>query len=159
MEKKKILFICLGNICRSPGAEAVFRRMVEKEGLSDRIEIDSAGLTDYHAGEPADERMQKHAGKRGYHLTSISRPVDPEVDFDPYDMIIAMDNQNIRDLERLAEGTSAVNKIFKMTDFCSECRYDEVPDPYYGGDEGFELVLDLLEQACSGLINFLKEQL
>ena len=158
MEKKKILFVCLGNICRSPSAEAVFRGMVEKEGLADRIEIDSAGLTDYHAGEPADERMQKHAQKRGYHLTSISRPVDPDVDFDHYDMIIAMDNQNIRDLERLAEGTPAVNRIFKMTDFCSECQYDEVPDPYYGGDEGFELVLDLLEQACVGLINFLKEQ-
>lgn len=158
MDKKKILFVCLGNICRSPSAEAVFRGMVEKEGLADRIEIDSAGLTDYHAGEPADERMQEHARKRGYHLTSISRPVDPDVDFDHYDMIIAMDNQNIRDLKRLAEGTPAVNRIFKMTDFCNECPYDEVPDPYYGGDEGFELVLDLLEKACGGLLNFLKEQ-
>lgn len=156
MEKKKILFVCLGNICRSPSAEAVFRHLVEKEGLQDNIEIDSAGITDYHAGHPADARMQEHAVKRDYRLTSISRPVDPDVDFERFDMIIGMDNQNIRDLENLADGGKAVNKIFKMTDFCSGCYYDEVPDPYYGGDEGFELVLDLLEKACKGLLEFLK---
>lgn len=156
MEKKKILFVCLGNICRSPSAEAVFRGLIEKEGIQNDFVIDSAGITDYHAGEPADERMQKHALKRGYNLTSISRQIDPDSDFDQFDMIIGMDNQNMRDLEELANGGPGVNKIFKMTDFCHKCYYDEVPDPYYGGDAGFELVLDLLEEACNGLLEFLK---
>lgn len=153
---KKILFVCLGNICRSPSAEAVFRGLVQKEGLQDEIKVDSAGITDYHAGEPADERMQRHASKRGYNLTSISRPVDPDFDFDQFDMIIGMDDQNMRDLEKMADGGPVVNKIFKITDFCSNCSYEEVPDPYYGGDEGFELVLDLLEDACKGLLRFLQ---
>ncbi|WP_010665343.1 low molecular weight protein-tyrosine-phosphatase [Marinilabilia salmonicolor] len=158
MEKKKILFVCLGNICRSPSAEAVFKGLIEKEGLQEYFIVDSAGITDYHAGGPADARMQRHATKRGYNLTSISRPVDPITDFRVFDMIIGMDNQNIRDLEQLAAGTNAATKIFKMTDFCNHCHYEEVPDPYYGGDEGFELVLDLLESACRGLLNFLKNQ-
>ncbi|WP_291861616.1 low molecular weight protein-tyrosine-phosphatase [Marinilabilia sp.] len=155
MEKKKILFVCLGNICRSPSAEAVFKGYIEKEGLNDKFFIDSAGITDYHAGAPADARMQRHAIKRGYNLDSISRPVNPATDFREFDMIIGMDNQNMRDLEQLAAGTGAVTKIFKMTDFCSNCPHDEVPDPYYGGNDGFELVLDLLESACGGLLNFL----
>jgi protein-tyrosine phosphatase len=153
---KKILFVCLGNICRSPSAEAVFKGLLQKEGLEKEIYVDSAGITDYHAGEPADARMQEHASRRGYKLTSISRPVDSDYDFEHFDLIIGMDNQNMRDLEKLAEGGSAVNKIFKMTDFCGDCIYDEVPDPYYGGDEGFELVLDLLEDACKGLLRFLQ---
>jgi protein-tyrosine phosphatase len=156
MENKKILFVCLGNICRSPSAEAVFRSQAEKEGLLDKLEADSAGITDYHEGEPADERMRHHAAKRGYTITSISRPVNPKTDFYYYDIIIGMDNQNIRDLKRLANGSDAVNKIFKITDFYKKCPYDEVPDPYYGGDDGFELVLVLLEKSCKGLLNFLK---
>ncbi len=156
MDKKKILFVCLGNICRSPSAEAVFKNLIEKEGLHDKIEIESAGITDYHAGQPADERMRTHASKRGYKLDSISRPVDPETDFERFDLIIAMDNQNIHDLERMANGGLGANKIFKITDFCHDCLYDEVPDPYYGGDEGFELVLDLLEKAGLDLLDFLK---
>lgn len=156
MEKKKILFVCLGNICRSPSAEAVFKGLIEREGLQDQFFIDSAGITDYHAGSPADARMQRHAIKRGYNLTSISRPLEPATDFSEFDMIIGMDNQNMRDLEQLAAGSGAVNKIFKMTDFCGNCPHDEVPDPYYGGDQGFELVLDLLESACQGLLSFLK---
>jgi protein-tyrosine phosphatase len=156
MEKKKILFVCLGNICRSPSAEAVFRNLVNNRGLQDWIKIDSAGITDYHAGEPSDARMQQHASIRNYHLTSISRSVDAASDFEYFDMIIGMDNQNMRDLERIAPSITAINKIFKMTDFCNACSYDEVPDPYYGGDEGFEIVLDLLEKACAGLLDFLQ---
>ncbi len=152
MDKTKILFVCLGNICRSPSAEAVMKGIIEKEGVSGDFEIDSAGTAAWHAGEPADPRMQVHARKRGYNLTSISRPVDPDVDFDKFDYIIAMDTQNMRDLKKLVKNNSHLEKLHMMTDFAKEYDYSSVPDPYYGGDEGFELVLDLLEDACQGLL-------
>jgi protein-tyrosine phosphatase len=152
MEKKKILFVCLGNICRSPSAEAVFRGLVKDAGVEDRFEIDSAGTSAWHAGEPADERMQIHAQKRNYNLTSISRKFDPEVDFDHFDMIIGMDDENFETLKSMARNRDDLHKIYKMTDFRKEWNYTEVPDPYYGGDEGFELVLDLLEDSCEGLL-------
>jgi protein-tyrosine phosphatase len=150
--KKRILFVCLGNICRSPSAEAVFTSVVEKEGLSGEIEIDSAGTGAWHAGEPADARMQKHARKRGYNLTSIARKFDPSADFDRFDHIIGMDDDNIRDLKTLARNESDLAKIRKMTDFSNLYNYSVIPDPYYGGEEGFELVLDLLEDASEGLL-------
>jgi protein-tyrosine phosphatase len=152
MEKKKILFVCLGNICRSPSAEAVFRGLVKNAGLEDRFEIDSAGTSAWHAGEPADKRMQKHAQKRDYNLTSISRKFDPEADFDHFDMVIGMDDENFETLKSMARNRDDLHKISKMTDFRKEWNYTEVPDPYYGGDEGFELVLDLLEDSCEGLL-------
>ncbi len=150
--KKKILFVCLGNICRSPSAEAVFTAVVEKEGLSKNFEIDSAGTGGWHVGRPADKRMQKHASKRGYNLTSIARQFNPESDFDHFDMIIAMDDENVLSLKSMARGENDLKKIHKMTDFSKEWNYQEVPDPYYGGEEGFELVLDLLEDATKGLL-------
>ena len=149
---KKILFVCMGNICRSPSAEAVFRELVKKAGLNGRFEIDSAGTGAWHVGEQADRRMQKHAVKRGYNLTSISRKFNPKADFDRFDLIVAMDDENIWALKRMARSESDLRKICKMTDFKQEWNYDEVPDPYYGGEEGFELVLDLLEDACKGLL-------
>jgi protein-tyrosine phosphatase len=152
-EKKKILFVCMGNICRSPSAEAVFKGMALKEGLIGKFEIDSAGTGGWHAGEPADKRMQKHAVKRGYDLTSIARKFDPETDFDRHDLIVAMDDENILALKSMARNEGDLKKIRKMTDFSKEWNYDEVPDPYYGGEEGFELVLDLLEDACEGLLD------
>lgn len=155
MEKNKILFVCLGNICRSPSAEAVMKAIIEKNGSDHFFEIDSAGVIGAHAGEPADARMKKHARKRGYQLTSISRPVVPSADFDYYDLIVGMDDQNIRDLRAMAPDETARGKIVKMTDFSSTLGYREVPDPYYGGDAGFELVLDLLEDACQGLYHHL----
>lgn len=155
--KKRILFVCLGNICRSPSAEAVFRGLVEKENLQQQIECDSAGILDYHEGEPADRRMQLHAAKRGYRLTSVSRPIKPQLDFDRFDYIIGMDDNNILDLQRLARNPSDLAKIHRMTDFSSSGKYHAVPDPYYGGDEGFELVLDLLEDACQGLLDEIKK--
>ena len=126
--------------------------IAEKEGLNDKLEIDSAGTAAWHEGEHADARMQVHARKRGYNLTSISRPVVPEEDFDKFDYIIAMDDQNMRDLKRMANKKEHLDKLFMMTDFAREFSYRSVPDPYYGGDEGFELVLDLLEDACQGLL-------
>ena len=147
----KILFVCLGNICRSPSAEAVMKKLVKDAGLSDRITIDSAGILGYHAGEQADSRMRMHASKRGYKLDSISRPVVSD-DFYEFDLIIGMDDRNIDDLRDKAPDLEAVAKIHKMTDYAPDALYDYVPDPYYGGADGFELVLDLLEMACDGLL-------
>ncbi len=156
MEKKKVLFVCLGNICRSPSAEAVFNRMIKREGLADLFEVDSAGTSGWHAGELADRRMQSHAIKRGYNLTSLSRKFEPYHDFDHFDMIIGMDDSNIGNLKRMARNANDLKKIYKMTDFSRRFDYNEVPDPYYGGSEGFELVLDILEDACEGMLHKIK---
>lgn len=156
MEKKKILFVCLGNICRSPSAEAVFNGVIKNEGVSADFIVDSAGTSGWHAGEPADRRMQSHAIKRGFNLTSLSRKFDSKTDFDYFDMIIGMDDSNIENLKRMANGTADLGKIYKMTDFSQAFDYDEVPDPYYGGADGFELVLDLLEDSCEGLLHKIK---
>jgi protein-tyrosine phosphatase len=152
MEKKKILFVCTGNICRSPGAEAIFKKMVKSKGIDKNFEIDSTGTTAYHVGEPADKRMRAHAAKRGYNLTSVSRKFNPDYDFDHFDLIIAMDNEHISSLKKRARNENDLQKIHKMTDFRKVWNYDEIPDPYYGGEEGFELVLDLLEDSCEGLL-------
>ena len=150
-ETYKILFVCLGNICRSPSAEAVMKKLVIDAGLQDRIFIDSAGIIGYHKGEQADSRMRAHAARRGYRLDSISRPVCTQ-DFFDFDLIIGMDNRNIEDLRDKAPSIETSKKIFRMMDFSPNSLYDHVPDPYYSGAEGFELVLDLLEDACTGLL-------
>jgi len=152
MEKKKVLFVCTGNICRSPGAEAIFKQMVKNIGLDKKFEIDSAGTTAYHVGEQADKRMRAHAAKRGYNLTGISRKFNPNNDFDHFDLIIAMDNEHVLSLKRRARNEDDLQKIHKMTDFRKVWDYDEIPDPFYGGEEGFELVVDLLEDSCEGLL-------
>jgi protein-tyrosine phosphatase len=157
--KKRVLFVCLGNICRSPSAEAVFRRLVQKSGVENEILCDSAGIIGEHSGEPADSRMMVHASKRGYRLDSISRKFETDTDFDNFDYIIGMDEENIWDLERMARGNDDLNKIHRMTDFSEKYAGQPVPDPYYGGDKGFELVLDLLEDACNGLLDHIKTEL
>jgi len=156
MIKTHLLFVCLGNICRSPSAEAVMNGMLRKKGHDQQVSCDSAGIIGFHTGEPADARMQKHALRRGYALTSLSRKVNIESDFDRFDMIIGMDDQNIKDLNGFARSNDDRKKIFRMTDFCTVFKYNHVPDPYYGGKEGFELVIDLLEDACDGLIMHLE---
>jgi protein-tyrosine phosphatase len=154
---KQILFVCLGNICRSPSAEAVFNFQLVKQGLVNELSCDSAGTAAYHAGDQADYRMRQFAQKRGYQLTSISRPVNPALDFDRFDYIIGMDRQNIRDLKTMARDENDRKKIHLMTDFCTNKKFDSVPDPYFGGASGFELVLDILEDACEGLIRELNK--
>lgn len=155
---KQILFVCLGNICRSPSAEAVFNSLIEKNGLENELSCDSAGTAAYHTGEPADYRMRQIGLKRGYRLTSIARSVDADSDFDRFDYIIGMDKQNMRDLRNMARNESDRKKIFLMTDFCANQRYESVPDPYFGGSAGFELVLDILEDACYGLLRKLQKE-
>ena len=152
MDRTKVLFVCLGNICRSPSAEAIFNGLINNNGLKKQFEVDSAGTSGWHAGEPADRRMQSHAIKRGFQLTSISRKFNPDTDFDHFDYIIGMDDDNIHALENMARNDKDLSKIHKMTDFSENHDYDSVPDPYYGGEQGFELVLDLLEDACGGLL-------
>ncbi len=154
----KILFVCLGNICRSPSAEGIMRKLVDEAGLSKSILIDSAGLISIHQGEKADSRMREHARRRNYSLDSISRPVTDE-DFETFDLILGMDYENIRQLNFRATKEEQRTKVITMCSFAQEMQYAEVPDPYYGGDAGFELVLDILEDACAGLLINLKTQL
>lgn len=148
----KILFVCLGNICRSPSAEAVMKAFVEREGLQEQIFIDSAGTSGWHIGQAADARMQKHAALRDYNLTSRARQFDPDSDFDTFDYIIAMDYENMHDLRSMDKQNRYKDKLHMMTQFNSKISADIVPDPYYSGEEGFENVLDILEDACQGLL-------
>lgn len=148
---KKILFVCLGNICRSSAAEEIMRTMVADAGLAREFFLDSAGLIDYHEGEPADSRMRAHAACRGYHITHLSRPVRYN-DFFDFDLIVGMDDRNISKLKAMAPGLDEERKVVRMTDYCRLKVVDHVPDPYYGGASGFENVLDILEDACAGLL-------
>jgi protein-tyrosine phosphatase len=152
MTQQKILFVCLGNICRSPMAEGIFRDYVEKNRAERSFIIDSAGTSGYHQGELPDARMRVHASRRGYHLTHRSRRFQQE-DFERFDKIIAMDDTNVERLHGMAFGDEQKAKISKMTDYCRVFKATEIPDPYYGGDSGFEHVIDLLEDACKGLLD------
>ena len=152
---KKILFVCLGNICRSCTAEEVMRTQLRREGLDKAIEVDSAGLISYHQGEQADPRMRAHASRRGYHITHLSRPVRLS-DFEEFDLILGMDDSNINRLRELAPSLEAEEKIHRMTEYCTRIPADHVPDPYYGGAQGFENVIDILEDACEGLLATLR---
>ncbi|MFI3258465.1 MAG: low molecular weight protein-tyrosine-phosphatase [Rikenellaceae bacterium] len=153
MTTQHILFVCLGNICRSPAAEGVLRSMVEEQGLGHMFEIDSAGTYGGHAGEPSDYRMREAAHSRGYNLTHRSRKITEE-DMLSFDRIIVMDDNNYRDVERLAPTPQSRNKIERFADLVTsipDIHY--VPDPYYEGREGFYKVLDILEDGCRNLIS------
>lgn len=155
MLKHKILFVCLGNICRSPTAEEVFRSVVNKNDMTDDFQIDSAGTYGGHSGDLPDPRMRVAASHRGYKLTHRSRQIGSE-DFELFNMIVVMDDSNYECVTRLAPNIEALNKIYRMTDFCKQHHADHIPDPYYEGAQGFEMVLDLLEDACGGLFEELK---
>ncbi|KAH9606441.1 hypothetical protein KSS87_002839 [Heliosperma pusillum] len=165
-EKKpySILFVCLGNICRSPAAEGVFRDLVKTRGLDSNFTIDSAGTINYHEGNPADSRMRATAKRRGIEITSISRPIRPS-DFTEFDLILAMDNSNKADILEAYENwkksgnlppdaDKKVEILVKlMCSYCKRHEEKEVPDPYYGGQQGFEKVLDILDDACESLLD------
>ena len=155
-DRISVLFVCLGNICRSPAAEGVMQAIVDSEGASARWHIDSAGTGRYHIGQLPDQRMRVHARRRGYELTHRCRQVSVS-DFDDFDLIIPMDASNERNLRELAPSPEAQEKIIPMAAFVRNLatRYDYIPDPYYEGAEGFELVLDLLEYACRNLYDTL----
>ncbi len=133
------------------------RTILLREGLDKAIEVDSAGLISYHQGEQADPRMRSHALRRGYHITHLSRPVRM-TDFYDFDLIIGMDDSNISRLHDLAPSLDAEAKIHRMTEYCSRMVADHVPDPYYGGAQGFENVIDILEDACEGLLKELRAE-
>lgn len=146
---KSILFVCMGNICRSPAAEGVFRNMVSKAGREADFDIDSAGTIGYHSGNRADSRMRAAASQRGYSLESRARRLE-QADFENFDLIVAMDDDNYRDIQDRRPGQGAA--VVRMCEYCTVRSESEVPDPYYGGPSGFEDVLDILEDACSGLL-------
>ena len=151
----RVLFVCLGNICRSPTAEAVFRAVAAREAPELSLEIESAGTAGYHIGEPPDARSQAAAQRRGYDLSLLrARKVAPE-DFTRFDFILAMDRENLTTLRRLAPA-AAHSRIRLFLEFAPEADAPEVPDPYYGGANGFEQVLDLVEAASRGLLRHLR---
>ena len=153
--KKKILFVCLGNICRSPAAQAIMQKTIDEKGLHNQFELDSAGLYGGHAGDLPDSRMRSHAGKRGYTLEHRSRKVK-STDFEDFDLLVAMDDSNYNQLKSLAPSPEDEAKIVRMVDFVKGFPYyHSVPDPYYEGSEGFELVLDMLEDGCRNLLEAL----
>jgi protein-tyrosine phosphatase len=155
--KVNVLFVCMGNICRSPTAEAVFRNYVEQDGLSDVIHIDSAGTHDYHIGEAPDGRTQRAASQRGYDMSALRGRQVAAGDFARFDYVLAMDEANLSILQRLRP-RDAESHLGLFLEFAEKHDEREVPDPYYGGAQGFEHVLDLVEDAAGGLLRHIKQQ-
>lgn len=153
-EPIKLLFVCLGNICRSPTAEGVMRHLVEAAGLAERFDLDSAGTGSWHIGDSPDARSTAAAAARGITLDGHARAVDGG-DFEHYDLILAMDRYNYRDLQAIAPTDEAESKVRMLREFDPMSTRDDydVPDPYYGGPDGFDHVIDLVEAACRGLLD------
>ena len=152
----KILFVCLGNICRSPTAEVVFRAVAQRDAPDLVLEIDSAGTAAYHVGELPDQRTRQAAARRGYDMSALRARVVEAEDFEHFDLILAMDRENLRALERRAPA-QAGDRLRLFLEFAPDAGVSEVPDPYYGGPNGFEDVLDLIEAASRGLIEHLRQ--
>lgn len=153
--KIRVLFVCLGNVCRSPAAEGCFLHLLAREQLEDLFEVDSAGTGHWHVGKPADPRMREAALRRGIALPSRARQIS-SADLERFDYILTMDNDNLTGVRQLAGPTRPRARIEPITRHCRRYQLQEVPDPYYGGAEGFDHVLDLLEDACEGLLAALK---
>ncbi|ROR32648.1 low molecular weight protein-tyrosine-phosphatase [Inmirania thermothiophila] len=150
-----VLFVCMGNICRSPTAEGVFRRLLAESPLAGRVRVDSAGTHAYHVGEPPDPRAQAAAAARGIDLAGLRARVVTVADFDRFDHVLAMDRDNLRALERICP-PGREDRLRLLMSFAPETGVEEVPDPYYGGSRGFQHVLDLVEAACRGLLAHLE---
>lgn len=153
--RMRVLFVCMGNLCRSPMAEGVFRYYVNQAGLERHIAIDSAGTHDYHVGDPPDPRAQRAAGRRGYDLSGHRGRQVSDADFLEFDYLLAMDAMNLRALERLCPPQHG-HKLKLFMEFGANVAPREVPDPYYGGEQGFERVLDMVEEASQGLLAHLR---
>ena len=152
----KILFVCMGNICRSPTAEGVMRRLLDEAGMADRVEVESAGTGGWHLGDPPDERATLAARRRGVTLAGAARQVRAR-DFCDFDLLIAMDRSNLRELLAAAPDEEAAEKVRLLREFDPASTGDlDVPDPYYGGGRGFDTVLDMVEAACRGLLDELR---
>lgn len=156
----KVLFVCMGNICRSPAGENIFRHLVTQEGLEDRILIDSAGTLDYHTGKGPDRRMCQTLRNRGIATAGAARQFTAR-DFSGFDLILTMDDDNYRNVTKLDPEGSFRDKVKRFSSYCRETDHqiNEVPDPYYGGNEGFEFVADMLEDGCKELLNEIKQAL
>jgi len=149
MTKRSVLFVCLGNICRSPTGEGVLQHLVAASPWAGAIQIDSAGTLGYHHGRPADPRMQRAAARRGIVLTSRARQVQA-TDLERFDLVLAMDRENLADLQRLHPAPTA--KVCLLSEFLDDSWPSDVPDPYYGGEDGFEYVLDMIQAACPAIL-------
>ncbi len=152
----KVCFVCLGNICRSPAAEGIFRTLVMQAGLEQKIYIESAGTGAYHVGELPDSRMRDHASRRGYDLSSRAQRFTGDF-FDKFDYIVTMDRSNYNNVLRLAFKPNHHKQVLPFSHLCEKHSINEVPDPYTEGPEGFELVLDLLEDGCQALLERLQD--
>lgn len=153
-----VLFVCMGNICRSPTADGVFRQRVIDCGLSHAVKVDSAGTHNYHPNSPPDQRAQAHAAKRGYDLSKLRARKIQDADYATFDLILAMDRDNLAMLKDACPKQHQ-HKLRRLTEFCQRLSSPEVPDPYYGDARGFETVLDLVEDACDGLILHVQRQI
>ena len=153
--RTSVLFVCLGNICRSPLAEGIFLHLVDQAGLTDRFEVDSAGTGAWHVGERADARAAMVASQHGVELPSRARQITSD-DLDHFDYVIAMDRENLRNIERLAATRESDAQIKLLREYDSESSGDEVPDPYYGGASGFENVYEMVHRSCTELLDQLR---
>jgi protein-tyrosine phosphatase len=158
-KKTSILFVCLGNICRSPAAEGIMKQLAEQRGWGHRLDIDSAGIGSWHVGQLPDSRMRRHGARHGYDFSSRARQFSPK-DFDRFDLVVGMDAENVADLRRQARRASDEQKIRCMADYLRRHPGQaSVPDPYYGGDRDFEWAIELIEDGCEGLLCDLEETL
>ena len=155
MKTYRVLFVCMGNICRSPTAHGVFRHKVKAQGMARWVKVDSAGTHNYHPGSSPDQRSQKHAAQRGYDLSDLRARQIKSRDFQRYDLILAMDWDNLALIQAECPDEHQ-GKLRRLTEFCQTHDHPVVPDPYYGDINGFEKVLDLVEDACEGLIRHVK---
>ena len=158
MNEFSVLFVCMGNICRSPTAHGVFRHRVAHSALAPRVHVASAGTHSYHVGRPPDERSQEHAAQRGYDLSDLRARQLGLPDFERHDLILVMDHDNLERVMALCPAPHQ-HKVRRFTEFCRRHVAEVVPDPYYGGAQGFEQVLDLVEDACDGLLQHVQQRL